>query len=72
MISQTRIITYTYKESPRGAASGMSRCNFFRFQTSLLNLFLVQIGYDFNMLVSELGGVNWLWPFMVLDQIYDS
>ena len=29
-----------YKESPRGAASG----NFFRLQTSLLSLFLVQMG----------------------------
>ena len=34
----------TYKESPRGAASGLSRCNFFRLQTSLLSLFLVQMG----------------------------
>ena len=37
-------IFYTYKESPRGAASGLSRCNFFRLQTSLLSLFLVQMG----------------------------
>ena len=36
---------YTYKESPRGAASGLSRCNFFRLQTSLLSLFLVQRFY---------------------------
>ena len=35
---------FTYKESPRGAASGLSRCNFFRLQTSLLSLFLVQMG----------------------------
>ena len=33
-----------YKESPRGAASGLSRCNFFILQTSLLSLFLVQMG----------------------------
>ena len=62
---------YIYKESPRGAASGMSRCHFFWWlQTSLLSLFLVQLGWNFNMLVSDLGGVNWLWPFMVLSQIY--
>ena len=35
---------YTYKESPRGAASGLSRRYFFRLQTSLLSLFLVQMG----------------------------
>ena len=34
---------------------------------SLLSLFLVQ---DFNMLVSDLAGVNWLRPFIVLYQIY--
>ena len=33
-----------YKESPRGAASGLRRFNFFRLQTSLLSLFLVQMG----------------------------
>ena len=25
---------------------------------------------DFNMLVSDLAAVNWLWPFKVQDQIY--
>ena len=39
-------------------------------QTSLRSLFLVLLGWDFNLLVSELGAVNWLWPFMVLGQIY--
>ena len=34
----------TYEESPWGAASGLSRCNFFRLQTSLLSLFLVKMG----------------------------
>ena len=38
--------------------------------TSLLSLFLVLLTKDFNMLVSELAGTNWLWPFMVLGQIY--
>ena len=28
--------------------------------------------WDFNMLVPELAGVNWLWPFMVLGLIYGS
>ena len=41
-----------------------------RLLMSLLSLFLVQLGWNFNMLVSDLGGVNWLWPFMVLSQIY--
>ena len=59
-----------YEESPRGAASGLTRCNFFRLQTSLLSLFHVLLGQNFNMLVSDLGAVNWLWPFMVLGQIY--
>ena len=40
----TTLDAYIYKESPRGAASGLSRCNFFRLQTSLLSLFLVQMG----------------------------
>ena len=35
---------YAYEESPRGAASGLTRCNFFRLQTSLLSFFLVQMG----------------------------
>ena len=30
----------------------------------------MQMGKDFNMLVSDLATVNWLWPFIVLDQIY--
>ena len=33
---------------------------FWWLQTSLLSLFLVQMGYNFNMLMSELAGVNWL------------
>ena len=34
-----------YKESPRGSASGMSRCHFFGWLLmSLLSLFLVQMG----------------------------
>ena len=37
-------LLYTYEESPRGAASGLTRCNFFRLQTSLLSFFLVQMG----------------------------
>ena len=38
------VSTPTYEESPRGAASGLTRCNFFILQTSLLSLFLVQMG----------------------------
>ena len=34
----------TYEESPRGAANGFTRCNFFRLKTSLQSLFLVQMG----------------------------
>ena len=65
---QTRAI---YKKSPRGAASGMSRCHFFGWLLmSLLSFYHMQLGWIFNMLVSDLGGVNWLWPFMVLSQIY--
>ena len=41
---KTGKVHIAYKESPRGAASGLSRCNFFRLQTSLLSLFLVQMG----------------------------
>ena len=37
------IYIYIYKESPRGAASGLSMCNFSRLQASLLSLFLVQM-----------------------------
>ena len=40
---QCRYIGRVYEESPRGAASGLTRCNFFRIQTSLLSLFLVQM-----------------------------
>ena len=43
---------------------------FWRLQTSLLSLFLVLLGWDFDMLVSDLGAVNWLRPFMVLSEIY--
>ena len=39
-------------------------------QTSLQSLFLVLLGWDFDMLVSDLEAVNWLRPFMVLSQIY--
>ena len=38
---------------------------FWWLQKSLLSLFLLLLGWDFNMLVSDLAGVNWLWPFMV-------
>ena len=41
-VSTSKLVVY--KESPPGAASGMSRCNFFRLHTSLLSLFLVQMG----------------------------
>ena len=34
----------TYEESLRGAASGLTRCNFFGLQTSLQSFFLVQMG----------------------------
>ena len=37
-------VRYTCKKSPRGVASSLSRCNFFRLQTSLLSLFIVQMG----------------------------
>ena len=54
------IICYTYKESPRGAASGMSRCHFFGWLLmSLLSFYHVQSGWNFNMLVSELAAENW-------------
>ena len=43
---------------------------FWWLQTSLLSLFHVLLGWSFNMLVSDLAGVNWLWPFMLLSQIY--
>ena len=44
-VQPEQVDTYiTYEGSPRGAASGLSRCNFFRLQTPLLNLFLVQMG----------------------------
>ena len=38
--------------------------------TSLLSLFLVLLTRDFNILVSELAGVNCFWPFIVPGQIY--
>ena len=61
--------SYTYEESPRGAASGMSICHFFGWLLmSLLSFYHVQLGWSFNMLVSELGGVNCLWPFMVFER----
>ena len=67
-------ICNTYEESTRGAASGLRSCHFFPIfwwlQTSLLSLFLVQMGTAINMLVSEHGAVNWLWSLMVLGQIY--
>ena len=54
------IICYTYKESPRGAASGMSRCHFFGWLLmSLLSFYHVQSGWNFNMLESDLAGVHW-------------
>ena len=52
--------TDIHKESPRGTASGMSRCHFFGWLLmSLLSFYYVRLGWNFNMLVSELWGVNW-------------
>ena len=40
---------------------------FWWLQTSLLTLFLLMLlGWDFNILVSDLRGESWLRPFMVL------
>ena len=48
------------RSPPRGAASGMSRCNFFGWLLmSLLSFYHMQLGWNFNMLVSELAAVNW-------------
>ena len=42
---------------------------FWWLQTSLLSLFFLIMGWNFNLFVSDLAAVNWLRPFMVLDQI---
>ena len=48
------------KESTQGAASGMSRCHFFWWLLmSLLSFYHVQLGWNFNMLESDLAGVHW-------------
>ena len=47
----------SYEESPRGAASSRTTCHFFGWLLkSLLSLYHMQLGWNFNMLVSELGG----------------
>ena len=57
-VSTSKLVVY--KESPPGAASGMSRCHFFGWLLmSLLSFYHVQLGWNFNMLVSELAAVNW-------------
>ena len=52
--------TDIHKESPRGTASGMSRCHFFGWLLmSLLSFYHVQSGWNFNILESDLAGVHW-------------
>ena len=57
----------TYEDSPRGAASAGTTCLFLGWLLmSLLSFYHVQSGWNFNMLVSKLAGVNWLWHLWYL------
>ena len=57
-VSTSKLVVY--KESPPGAASGMSRCHFFGWLLMyLLSFYHVQSGWNFNMLESDLAGVHW-------------
>ena len=54
------IYNSTYGESPWGAASGLRSWSFWWLQTSLLSLFLVLFGWNFNVGVGvDFAGVNW-------------
>ena len=53
-------VAYINEESPQGAASGLRSSLFFGWLLmSLLSFYHVQFGWNFNMLVSELAGLNW-------------
>ena len=58
--TRQNVLYYSYEDSPRGAASAGTTCLFLGWLLmSLLSFYHVQLGWNFNMLVSELAGVNW-------------
>ena len=58
----------SYEESPPRSRIRLDELSlFFSDIRHLSRAYFLCLGWDFDMLVLELGSVNWLWPFMVLD-----
>ena len=62
----------TLTSSPTFISSSWRAGNMTAALISFLSFCHMQLGWNFNMLVSKLGGVNCLWPFMVISQIYGN